>query len=73
MSDDAARGLSAPQGEFVSLVRLAAPVVLAQLGWMALGVVDALFVGRLGPNALAAVALGGLALVAGIARRRRAR
>lgn len=51
------------RGEFAPLARLAAPVVLAQLGWMALGVVDALFVGRLGPNALAAVALGDLWIV----------
>jgi len=42
---------------------LAGPVVLAELGWMAMGVVDTLFVGRLGPVAIGAVGLGtGLAL-----------
>ncbi|MGI4852594.1 MAG: MATE family efflux transporter [Janthinobacterium lividum] len=37
---------------------LAVPVVLAELGWMLQGVVDVVMVGKLGPSAIAAVALG---------------
>ncbi len=43
-----------------ALVRLAAPVVVAQLGLMSLGVVDTIMVGHLSRQALAAVALGNL-------------
>lgn len=42
------------------LARLALPVVLAQIGWMTLGLVDLWMVGKLGPEALAGVALGDL-------------
>ena len=44
--------------ELRTLVKLALPVVLAELGWMLQGVVDVVMVGRLGPAAIAAVALG---------------
>src|SRR5262249_49751860 len=44
--------------EFFALLRLAGPVVLAEIGWMAMGVVDTLMVGRLGPAAIAATGLG---------------
>ena len=44
--------------ELVALVTLAIPVVLSELGWMAQGVVDTIMVGRLGPAAIGAVALG---------------
>ncbi|MBX6314412.1 MAG: MATE family efflux transporter, partial [Isosphaeraceae bacterium] len=37
---------------------LALPVVLAELGWMAMGVVDLIMVGRLGPEAIGAVGIG---------------
>lgn len=40
------------------MVTLAVPVVLSELGWMAMGVVDTMMVGRLGPAAIGAVALG---------------
>jgi multidrug resistance protein, MATE family len=40
------------------MVTLAIPVVLSELGWMAQGVVDTAMVGRLGPAAIGAVALG---------------
>ena len=40
------------------MVRLALPVALAELGWMLQGVVDIIMVGRLGPAAIGAVALG---------------
>jgi len=38
---------------------LAGPVALAEVGWVAMGVVDAVFLGRLGPEALGASGLGG--------------
>ena len=40
------------------MVKLAVPVVLSELGWMLMGVVDTIMVGRLGPAAIGAVALG---------------
>jgi MATE family multidrug resistance protein len=42
------------------MVRLAVPVVLAELGWMAMGIVDTIMVGRVGPVAIGAVMLGGI-------------
>ncbi|MGO8758636.1 MAG: MATE family efflux transporter [Terracidiphilus sp.] len=44
--------------ELRGMVQLAVPVVLSELGWMAQGVVDTIMVGRLGPAAIGAVALG---------------
>ena len=44
--------------ELGAMVVLAVPVVLSELGWMAQGVVDTIMVGRLGPAAIGAVALG---------------
>ena len=40
------------------MLQLAWPVVLAELGWMLQGIVDVMMVGRLGPVAIASVALG---------------
>ena len=40
------------------MIALAVPVVLSELGWIAQGVVDTIMVGRLGPEAIGAVALG---------------
>ena len=40
------------------MIALAVPVVLSELGWMAQGVVDTIMVGKLGPAAIGAVALG---------------
>ena len=40
------------------MFHLAVPVVLAELGWVAMGIVDTLMVGRLGPEAIGAVGLG---------------
>jgi MATE family multidrug resistance protein len=37
---------------------LALPVVMAELGWMSMGLVDTLMVGRLGPEAIGAVGIG---------------
>ncbi len=47
-------------GEWGPTLRLAIPVVLAELGWMGMGVVDTLMVGRLGPEAIGAVGLGNM-------------
>jgi MATE family multidrug resistance protein len=44
--------------ELGAMITLAVPVVLSELGWMAQGVVDNIMVGRLGPAAIGAVALG---------------
>ncbi|HVU44695.1 MAG TPA: MATE family efflux transporter [Terracidiphilus sp.] len=44
--------------ELRAMVTLAVPVVLSELGWMAQGVVDTIMVGKLGPAAIGAVALG---------------
>jgi MATE family multidrug resistance protein len=44
--------------ELRAMLRLAWPVVLAELGWMLQGVVDVIMVGRLGAVAIGAVALG---------------
>jgi MATE family multidrug resistance protein len=44
--------------ELAALAQLAIPVVLSELGWMAQSVVDTIMVGRLGPAAIGAVAVG---------------
>ena len=43
---------------------LATPVVIAELGWMTMGMVDTLMVGRLGPEAIGAVGLGSALFIA---------
>jgi multidrug resistance protein, MATE family len=50
--------LAALQGELRPLVAVAGPVALAEVGWMAMGLVDTLFVGRVSATALGAVAVG---------------
>jgi MATE family multidrug resistance protein len=50
--------LSDLRQEFRPMIRLAMPVVLAELGWMAMGIVDTLMVGRLGAEAIGAVGVG---------------
>jgi MATE family multidrug resistance protein len=40
------------------MLRIAIPVILAELGWMAMGVVDTIMVGPLGPAAIAATGVG---------------
>src|SRR5215470_3212453 len=44
--------------EFVPTLRLALPLVFAELGWMSMGVVDTLMVGRLPHSAIAIGATG---------------
>ncbi len=52
------------QQEFRPMFHLAVPVILAELGWMAMGVVDTLMVGRLGPEAIGAVGIGSSLFIA---------
>ena len=44
--------------ELRPLLRIAGPVILAEIGWMSMGLVDTIMVGPLGPAAIAAVGLG---------------
>jgi MATE family multidrug resistance protein len=46
--------------EFGPMLALAAPVVLAELGWVTMGIVDTLMVGRLGAHAIGAVGLASM-------------
>ena len=52
------------RAEIVAMARIAVPVVAVQVGWMAMGVVDTIVVGRVSANAMAAVALGNLLFLA---------
>lgn len=51
------RGLAA---EVRPMLALALPLVISELGWNAMGVIDTIMVGRLGPGAIAAVGLGNI-------------
>ncbi len=44
--------------ELKPMLQLAGPVVAAELGWMAMGMVDTLMVGRIGAAAIGAVSIG---------------
>jgi len=46
--------------ELAPTLRLAGPVIVAELGWMFMGVVDTLMVGRIAPEAIGAVGLGSI-------------
>jgi MATE family multidrug resistance protein len=46
--------------EVGAMLRLGGPVVLAELGWMAMGLVDLVMVGQLGPEAIGAVGIGNI-------------
>jgi MATE family multidrug resistance protein len=59
MSSTAVPSVSARiQSELGPMLSLAWPVIVAELGWMAMGVVDTLMVGRIGAEAIGAVAVG---------------
>ncbi|MBI1818030.1 MAG: MATE family efflux transporter [Deltaproteobacteria bacterium] len=47
------------RAELRPLLQLAGPVVAAEVGWMTMGLVDSMMVGRVSPEALGAVGLGG--------------
>jgi len=44
--------------ELLPMLKIAVPVVLAELGWMTMGVVDTVMVGPLGPEAISASGVG---------------
>lgn len=44
--------------ELHHILSLALPVIIAELGWMVMGLVDTMMVGHLGPTAIGAVSLG---------------
>lgn len=46
------------RAELKPMLRLAVPVVLAELGWMSMGIVDTLMVSPLGPAAIGATGIG---------------
>jgi MATE family multidrug resistance protein len=50
--------LAGLRAELPPMAKLATPVVVAELGWIAMGVVDIAMVGRLGPEAIGAVGVG---------------
>jgi MATE family multidrug resistance protein len=56
--------LSDLRGSLVPLLRLATPVIAAELGWMSMGIVDTLMVSPLGPAALGAVGIGSMLFMA---------
>lgn len=53
-------GIPLVRNELKPMLALAAPVVLAELGWVTMGIVDTLMVGRLGAHAIGAVGLAGM-------------
>ncbi|HTV03068.1 MAG TPA: MATE family efflux transporter, partial [Luteitalea sp.] len=52
------------RGAFLPVLRLALPVVAAELGWMGMGVVDTLMVGPLGAAALGGTGIGSTLFIA---------
>src|SRR5512137_2119510 len=50
--------------ELRPMLALAAPVAIAEIGWTAMGLVDTLMVGPLGPAAIGAVGLGSIVFLA---------
>ena len=50
--------MSSVRTEFMPMLKIAVPVVMAELGWMTMGVVDTVMVGRLGPEAISAAGVG---------------
>jgi MATE family multidrug resistance protein len=52
--------MTSMRSELRPLLRLAIPVILAELGWMLMGVVDTIMVGRISAEAIGAVAIGNI-------------
>jgi multidrug resistance protein, MATE family len=50
--------MSSVRTEFLPMLKIAVPVVMAELGWMSMGVVDTVMVGGLGPEAISAAGIG---------------
>src|SRR6476659_7702827 len=55
---------SRPAGELRPMLSLAAPVVMAELGWVTMGIVDTVMVGGLGADAIGAVGLASMLFLA---------
>jgi MATE family multidrug resistance protein len=55
------------RSELRALLLLAVPVVLSELGWMAMSIVDTIMVGRLSPAAIGAVGISSAAETSTIA------
>src|SRR5437660_1325438 len=51
--------------ELPPMLRLAGPVVLAEIGWMSMGLVDTIMVGPLGPAAIGVSGMGNSLLIWG--------
>ena len=49
--------------EIQPMIRLAVPIVLANLGWMTMGIVDTMMVRRVGAEAIGAVSLAGILFI----------
>lgn len=60
MSVPARAEMDAVRRDLLPTLRLAWPVIVAELGWMLMGVVDTLMVGRVAPEAIGAVGLGSI-------------
>ena len=56
--------LSGIRRELRPMIGLAVPVILAEIGWTTMGLVDTLMVGPLGPAAIGAVGLGSIVFLA---------
>ena len=52
--------MDAVRRDLLPTLRLAWPVIVAELGWMLMGVIDTLMVGRVAPEAIGAVGLGSI-------------
>jgi multidrug resistance protein, MATE family len=52
------------RNELRPMLTLATPVVMAELGWVTMGIVDTFMVGSLGPDAIGAVGLASMLLLA---------
>jgi MATE family multidrug resistance protein len=52
--------IAALRKELRPMIRLAAPLAMAELGWMAMGFVDVVMAGRLGPAAMGAGGVGSM-------------
>ena len=52
--------IEAVRKELPPMIRLAAPLALAELGWMVMGIVDTIMAGRLGAAAIGAGSLGSM-------------
>ncbi len=46
------------RNEMRAMLSIAAPLILSELGWMAMGLVDTMFVGRVSAEAIGAISLG---------------